>query len=350
MAAGCGPAPTTTVAAEPEIILVATERTSRGGRLVAVSADGARQYPITRLTGVGPVVDQSPIESRDGKWLVFSSNRHRKSLGQTNLWLVSAQGGSPTRLTTNDFVDRDPRLSTDGKWLYFSSDRGGSFDLYRAPLNLEAATLGPAQAITNNSTQNLSPSISPDGTALVYMAISDKGESSIWRVASSGGAAKRLTDGPADLTPAWGPKGRIAFASTAPGRRDADLYLMQDDGTGREQITDFQLADETGPRWSVDGRYLFAIGVYRSAEDGKPLLGSVVFVDMKEPNKILRALHDPSAVESRIGLAVTAHAPEPALMGRNAHYEDALREVIFEQAVRQERRRQESESKQKRSK
>jgi len=63
--------------------------------------------------------------------------------------------------------------------------------------------------------------------------------------------------------PAWSPDGsRIAFESTRDGP-DADIFVMQADGTGVVQLTRNDAYDGT-PSWSPDGRYL----VFATERDG----------------------------------------------------------------------------------
>ena len=340
--AGCGP---TSVAgsgkppsAKDAIILVATERASQGGRLVTVSSDGARQSALATLPAGVTTLDRSPVFAPDGFSLVFVSNRDRMSLSETSLWFLPADG-EPRRLTNGEAIDRDPRISPDGKWLYFCSNRGGSFDVYRAAFSA-TGTMGELERVTDLPDQILSPSLSPDAREIVYMAVNAEGESSIWRARVDGsGEASQLTPGPMDMTPAWGQDNAIAFASRAVGRNDADLFLIDADGSNRRSLIDAPNTDETGPQWSHDGRYLFAIGMYRSAHDGKPILGSIVFVDMKEKVRRLRALHDPSAVESRIGLALVPGPLDAKAMRKNEAYADALRKVLLHSAVQNEKER-----------
>jgi len=77
------------------------------------------------------------------------------------------------------------------------------------------------------------PSISPDGSHIVFSWRGD-----LWKVASDGGPALRLTVHPAnELRSAWSPDGtRIAFASNRTG--SLNLFTMNADGTGVRQVTD----------------------------------------------------------------------------------------------------------------
>ncbi len=103
-------------------------------------------------------------------------------------------------------------------------------------------------------------------------------------------------------------------------------------------LLDTTITDETGPRWSKDGRYVFAIGMYRSATDGKPLLGSVIALDRKEQLPTWRALHDPAAVETRIGLGLMPRTINAQTLHTNPAYKEALKEVLLQEAQRNESR------------
>lgn len=321
-----------------QIVLIATERGHGGGRLVGVAVDGSRQRELTQLDGA-VVLDRSPVVSPDGHWVLFASNRLRREPQGTSLWRVSIDGGVATRLTHGPHVDRDPRFSPDGEWLYFCSNRAGTergsstYNVYRARLR-DNGSVGESEVVVASEGQILSPSISPNGAEIVYMQVEASGESALWKAPTDGSTRPvALTAGPFDMTPAWGPDGTIAFASRVPQRSDADVYLMPASGGERRVVLDTPLTDETGPRWSKDGRHLFAIGMYRSATSGKPLLGSVIAVDLQEQVPVWRALHDPAAVETRIGLGLVPEGFSAPEMRKNKPYKQALTEVL-KQALR----------------
>jgi hypothetical protein len=331
--------------------LVATERSARGGVLVLIDENGTRQADLTKPLASASR-DNSPAWSPDGQWVVFASSRGRP-LTETSLWIVRARSGvEPVRLTGNGAVDRDPVFSPDGKWLVFASNRGGTFDLWRAPLRTgrdgRPRLVGPEQRLTETAGHELGPSFAPDGQRLVYTALSaDSARSTLWLLSLADRAQRQLTEGPADITPAWSPDGRrIAFAAPAPGRRDADLYLVAAGGGDRRVVIDEPLADETGPRWSSDGRFLFATAVYRSLHQGRPVLGSVVVVELAGVPPVLRALHDPAVVESRLGVAVAPGGLRTDRLRANAPYRRALRLAIDQQLTRaaEELRRRVEES------
>lgn len=352
VAAACAPAeiaPVTPAASEeteagaevPPII--AMQRARRGGRLVFLDETGARHADLTEV-GPVPLRDHSPAWSPDGRWVVFASSRGREDMLHTSLWIIAAgPEAQPRRLTSGAFEDRDPAWMPDGTAVVFSSNRSGSFQLWR--LELRPSPYGwpmpagdPVQ-LTERPRHGLHPAPSPDGAGIAYTeAELDAGTSEIWLW--DAGAATRLTEGPADSTPAWSPDGRrLAFAAMverAGGQVDADLFVMNRDGTGRRRVVDEPLAQQTHPVWSFDGDYLFSTSLYRSVETGKPVLSSVTFVDLRERPAVLRALHDPMAVESRASPALARRPLDAGALHQNLPYDQALAEAVEQHLIRRD--------------
>lgn len=296
---------------------------------------------VTKVTLV-PVVDIGAAWSPDGDWIAFSSSRGRDSVMQSSLWIVSAHGGEPRRLTSGNWVDLDPAWSADGGWLVFSSNREGTLDVWRARIRLEGkgapALEGKPVRLTSAAGQERHPSMSPDGASVVYDAGDEQHGSSIWKISTDGGTPVRLSHGKADGAPCYSPDGeQIVFASAIAEsvkvegkegvRVDIDLYVMKSDGSDRRLLVREPYADQTGPRWSNDGRFVFATSIYRSMQTGKPVLGSVVFVDLLQKPLVLRALHD-EVVETRMEPAIAPTALDAVALARNPPYEQALRQVL----------------------
>ncbi|HIE98931.1 MAG TPA: hypothetical protein EYQ63_18510, partial [Fuerstia sp.] len=76
------------------------------------------------------------------------------------------------------------------------------------------------------------PNLSPDGKTLLFVHRED-----IWRVATAGGEAKRVTShSSADSEPHYSPDGkRIAFVSDRSGSRQ--VYALNDGDTTPQQLT-----------------------------------------------------------------------------------------------------------------
>ncbi len=66
--------------------------------------------------------------SPDGKWIAFvvTETDYEKNSGNSDIWIVSSEGGEPRRLTNSPKGDNNPRWSPCGKSIAFISGRDGS--------------------------------------------------------------------------------------------------------------------------------------------------------------------------------------------------------------------------------
>src|SRR5262249_26311129 len=145
----------------------------------------------------------------------------------------------------------------DGRYLYFSSNRGGSFNLWRVPIDEQSGkTLGPLEPVTTPSPYVAHLSFSADGHHMAYASITAteniqkaafdpasgtiKGEPV---AVTSGSKTWALPDPSPDND--W-----LAFIST---REHEDLFVSRSDGSGLLQLTN-DPAQERFPRWSPDGK------------------------------------------------------------------------------------------------
>ncbi len=330
-------------AAPAELRVVATERGPTGGRLVALAEDGSRIDELTEgLPGGPPIRDTAAVFSPDGRWLVFASSRGRQQLGESSLWIVATQPQArPRRLTIGDSTDLDPAFTPDGRFLVYASIvRGGAnLDLWRVGIDLAArggpALRGAPERLTDGTDNEMQPSVAADGS-IAFMAASDEKGSSIWIMEPAGGR-RQLTRGPADMTPSFSPDGKIvAFASAVTrelpklGKRiDTDLFQVPAAGGEPQRIVDEPRADQLAPRWSRDGRWLFATSVVRQTKTNEALLTSVVYVDLRERPPLLRWLWRSGEEEQRSGPTVNPTAAlDVELLHQNALYEDDIGPVL----------------------
>ena len=92
-----------------------------------------------------------PAVSPHGKRIAFWGLAGQT--GRRDIWTVPLaglnKGETPVPVTSDDAVDFSPFWSGDGSFLYFGSDRGGSFNLWRVPINEESGVLrGVPEPIT----------------------------------------------------------------------------------------------------------------------------------------------------------------------------------------------------------
>jgi Tol biopolymer transport system component/polyisoprenoid-binding protein YceI len=165
--------------------------------LFLVAAAGGRPTQLTK----GGEAELQPAWSPDGSRLAFV-----RGVGdELSIWTMNADGSSARRLTGDrQTPDTEPTWSPDGNSIaYVSFVRGGNDDLFIA-----SAAGGRPTRLTRGQQYEASPAWSPDGRWIAYARDGD-----IWRMRPNGSGARRLTHGKArDGSPAWSPDGsRIAF-------------------------------------------------------------------------------------------------------------------------------------------
>ncbi len=213
------------------------------GRLRSSPLPAFEPRPVTSGAGL----EESPAISPDGAFVAYTATE----AGNTDIWLIDVQGGSPLRLTTHEAWDDLPTWFPDGSNLAFVSTRGGAAGIWKVPrLGGEPTSLVPNAR---------DPAVSPDGTRLVFtrpdangygrvhvaplddltavrvLSTSEHGvwsherpswspdgkticfhdQNHLWLVDAEGGAPRRLpTGGEADIHPAWSPDGRFLYFSS----------------------------------------------------------------------------------------------------------------------------------------
>jgi Tol biopolymer transport system component len=134
--------------------------------------DGSNQIPIARVEGTRL---GSPRCSPDGRWVVFDGYHE----GNSDLYLVSAEGGEAKRLTKTPWDEVRPVFTMDGKSVLFGSNRSGRLELWKIP-----AEGGEAVQMTRDGGNEAFPSA--DGKSIFY--ITDRRRTGIWRIPVEGGA------------------------------------------------------------------------------------------------------------------------------------------------------------------
>ncbi len=192
----------------------------------------------------------SPAWSPDGQKIAFAD----KSSGNSEIFLMNADGSGLRKLTNDPLLDSNPVFSPDGGEMIFTRDFYGEARLYR--MNFDGTN---QRRVTEKVGYDMGAAFSPDGSTLAYSGDRKNADSrglDIYLLDTSNPAnEKRLTARHFhESFPAFSPDGkRIAFVSIADG--NAEIYLMNSDGTGLFRLTHTK-ADETAPQFTPDGKIL----------------------------------------------------------------------------------------------
>ncbi len=142
--------------------------------------DGSNAMQLTSFGG--PLVT-NPSWSPDSSRIAFDSN----AAGEFDVWVVSASGGKPQRMTSHPANDGNPSWSRDGHWIYFDSARTGEQQVWKIP-----ADGGEAGAVQVTRDGGFGPLESPDGRFLYYSKALYT--TSLWKVPVGGGQAVKVLD------------------------------------------------------------------------------------------------------------------------------------------------------------
>jgi len=129
----------------------------RSGAMELWRCDGDGRN-IRKLTSIGIHDLGSAAWSPDGAWIAFDAVIDER---ERDVYVVSAEGGPPRRVTQSSALDILPRWSEDGRWIYFSSDRAGRLDVWRIPPDG-----GDAERVTTGG--GFEAITTPDGRYLYY--------------------------------------------------------------------------------------------------------------------------------------------------------------------------------------
>ena len=232
------------------------------GQLYTVSKDGG----VARRLTSAPGYTSFPRYSADGTQLAYTSHYD----GNTEVYVMPADGGTPKRLTTSATIARDD-----------VSDRMGPNNIVMAWQNTKPQVLFRNRARTWNSfhgelfTVGMDADLpkqvpvprggfatfSPDDSKMAFNRVFREFRTwkfyrggmadDVWVIDFKTGASENLTNNDAqDVFPMWGPDNRIYFLSDRDGRMN--LYSVDAGTKETKQLTNFRDFDAKFPSIGKD--------------------------------------------------------------------------------------------------
>src|SRR5262249_5363294 len=147
-----------------------------------MDADGANRRQLTN----NPGPDYQPAVTPDGRYVLFASARNGS---QSKIWGMELDGQNLKQLTFGQ-DDENPAVTPEGKWVLYTTRGAGHWTLWKVLLEG-----GAAQQLTTEATQK--PMVSPDGKLIAcYFYNEEKGGYRVALLPIEGGKALRFFDAP----------------------------------------------------------------------------------------------------------------------------------------------------------
>ena len=250
-----------------------------GAALIVLSAPLAAQVGITAEQAAGMRQLGNVRISPDGRWIAYTVTVPDLKQSSTNsdIWLVSAQGGDPIRLTNSPSVDDQARWSFDGKWIAFISTRDGKPQVYRiSPVG------GEAEKLTDSKSGVQGFEWAPDGKRLAFVAAREPTPDEERKQKEKDDAievdrnfvparlqvfdlttmkATEVVKGDDQIVGVdWSPDGKQIAYVTAPTPKADDFrftdIMVVDLGSGAIRKLVQNSGPDANPRWSPDGDWI----------------------------------------------------------------------------------------------
>jgi eukaryotic-like serine/threonine-protein kinase len=238
---------------------------------------------VTSATGTNPVrltfdnrTVTGPAWTQDSRALIIGSAR----MGTGRLWRVPVAGGVPEPLPDTGPGSTMPTIAWRGDRLAFVATVRDT-NVWALPLRDDGAPDAPPQPhAAGSSWLDGSPDISSDGQWLAF-ASNRTGRDEVFVAPMDGASARQVTDalglGATTLgSPRFSPDGSaIAFDANVDG--NVDIYVVPTSGGAARRLTT-DPSNDVIPVWAPDGHWIY----FTSQRTGRPEVWRVAVADGRE--------------------------------------------------------------------
>lgn len=209
-----------------------------------IDPDGLNQKQLTVNAGD----NYSPAPSRDGRFIVFSSNR----TGSFNIWRMNAEDGSDLKQLTFGDANFYPSCSADSKWVFYENQNSDKIKVWKVPIDG-----GNPEQITNEYARM--PVVSPDNQFMACRYYDEnRARKGIAIIPVQGGPPRKfVSEIPTKLFQRvqWISNGQaLTYIKADNGVSNIWSYNL-DDGS-KQQLTNFKENQIFAYAWSPDSKQL----------------------------------------------------------------------------------------------
>jgi TolB protein len=180
---------------------------------------------------------------------------HSRRDGNGEIYLLTPE--SEVNITNNPAEDANPSVSPDGSKILFSSGLEGVFHIY--VVNVDGSGLAK---LTDSSDDDLSPRWSPDGKRIAFSRAG-----ALYVMDSDGTNARQLTEPKPEATAppcetgafvgGWSPDGeRLTFYTSSITRDQGEICTINVDGSDLRVVVSQPPGWHVEPAWSPDGEWI----------------------------------------------------------------------------------------------
>jgi Tol biopolymer transport system component len=212
---------------------------------------------VVNASGSGPLKKigpgYSPRWSPDGSKIAFHNYKEENGKLNGDVYVMSSNGGSVTRLTFGEGPDGQPSWSPDGTKIAFNSRRTGNHEIFIMNADGTDQTKLTKCAIEGANCSAASWSPVPGHNRIVFRydgtLLGDE-FSAIRTISTDGTDLTTVFITPGLTSPVWSPDAtRIAFSSLHGFRTIPDIFTIAADGTDLKQVTQGNKRD-LYPAWA----------------------------------------------------------------------------------------------------
>lgn len=245
--------------------------------------------PPRQLT-FGDFDEHSICWSSDGKEIVFVSNRTGKDdfNMHTDLWAVRVDGGNVRRITETEGAEYSPTWSPDGRRIAYLARTRANTSNESTPEDAHVWVINSDGSGAKDLTVDLdracgAPQWSHDGSHILFAA-GDHGRTMIYSVDPRGGTVSRITDGDRTLgsVSIAQEADRMIYVSNEP-TNPSELYSAEGDGKNEVKLTSLNA-------WLDEIHLSEPEEVTLQGFDGTPLQGWILKPKGFDPSKKYPAL------------------------------------------------------------